>query len=374
MSSNIIPTDIPVTLDLVKSLSTLDQQAIVRPNNPPAGIAGFLFDIELDSKIELTSDITDNFVENNTAVQDHIALRPETVTFRGIVAELVTPGTLPGPYVPPPNPLPTSLPMTPRRTPGNVSNQINAALGNAVAAATSSAISGGNIGNAVKGSLRSTGSNLLANTKYNLIQAAQASVRTLLIPSNVLALANPGRLPNDAQNAVNVLVTALPTEAKNILQAIKTVATPASQKLLTTSTFQSYTAAGPGASLFTVYSGKQPTPPKQTRQTSAFLYFYNLWKSRSIFSVETPWGTWTNMAIQSIRADQDDETKYKTDFTITFKKIRVAQDVTISVGQLAGRNVAQATEATPSQRGVAPQTPATDQQEQSWLYSASNGP
>ena len=373
MSSNVIPTDIPVTLDLVKALTTLEQRAIVRPDNPPAGIAGFLFDIELDQKVELQSDITDSYVENNTAVQDHIALKPEMVTFRGSVAELVSTGQLPGPYVPPPNPLPVNVVMTPRRTPGAINSQINAAIGNAVAAGTSAAFTGGSIGGAVRSSVRSTTSNLISSTKYNLIQAAQSSVRTMLIPANVLALAKPGPLPLDLQNAVNVLKTAIPNQVNTIIGAVKAVGTPAGKKVLTGPSFDTQTTA-PSSSLFSVYKDKQPTPPRTTRQTSAFLCFYNLWKSRSIFSVETPWGTWNNMAIATLIAVQDEDTKYKSDFTVTFKKIRVAQDVSISIGQLAGRNVAQATTATPSQRGIAPLTDATPQQESSWARTILGGP
>lgn len=364
---NVIPTDIPVTLDLVKSLTTLDQQAIVRPNNPPPGIAGFLFDIELEQKVELTSDITDHFVENNTAVNDHIGLRPEMVTFQGVVAELVGTQKLPGPYTPPPNPLPTNITMSPRRTPGAINNQLNAAIGNAIAAGTSSALAGGSIRGAVRNSVRATTSNLVANTKYNLIQAAQASVRTLLIPSNVVALATPGPLPMDVQNAVNVLKTALPNQFQTILGAVVAVGTPAGQQILVGAKFDSFTGPGPGSTLYSVYTDKQPTPPKQSRQTDAWLYFYNLWKSRSLFSVETPWGIWTNMAISSLRSTQDDETATKTEFVITFKKVRVATDVTVQVGQLAGRNVAQTTVATPTQRGVAAQSTPTTQQEESIL-------
>ena len=53
------------------------------------GINGFVFDIAEECEISLESEITDHYVEDGTAVQDHIALRPEKVTLRGYVGEVV---------------------------------------------------------------------------------------------------------------------------------------------------------------------------------------------------------------------------------------------------------------------------------------------
>lgn len=52
------------------------------------GIAGFQFHIEDESSVILESEITDNYLENNTAVQDHIALKPVRVTLRGFEGEI----------------------------------------------------------------------------------------------------------------------------------------------------------------------------------------------------------------------------------------------------------------------------------------------
>lgn len=53
------------------------------------GLAGLAFDVYEEHKIELQSDITDHYTEKNTAVQDHIAVKPLICTLRGYVAELV---------------------------------------------------------------------------------------------------------------------------------------------------------------------------------------------------------------------------------------------------------------------------------------------
>jgi len=53
------------------------------------GIAGFAFDTFEEHKSELQSDITDHFVEDNSTIQDHIAIKPKKITLRGFVGELV---------------------------------------------------------------------------------------------------------------------------------------------------------------------------------------------------------------------------------------------------------------------------------------------
>ena len=53
------------------------------------GIAGLAFDIFEEHKVELTSDITDHFVEDNSTIQDQIAIKPLKFTLRGFVGEVV---------------------------------------------------------------------------------------------------------------------------------------------------------------------------------------------------------------------------------------------------------------------------------------------
>ena len=47
------------------------------------------FDTVTDDTLSLQSQITDNYVENNTAIQDHIAIAPITVTMHGLCGEKV---------------------------------------------------------------------------------------------------------------------------------------------------------------------------------------------------------------------------------------------------------------------------------------------
>jgi hypothetical protein len=53
------------------------------------GIAGFAFDIFEEHKSEQKAEITDHFVESNSTIQDHIAIKPEKFTLRGFIGELV---------------------------------------------------------------------------------------------------------------------------------------------------------------------------------------------------------------------------------------------------------------------------------------------
>lgn len=56
----------------------------------------FLFHVKGEEFIDLDSDITDHAVEDNSMLQDHIALKPETIQCSGFIAELndVTPDIL----------------------------------------------------------------------------------------------------------------------------------------------------------------------------------------------------------------------------------------------------------------------------------------
>ena len=64
---------------------------IVTPLNA-FGLGGFVFDIEGETSVALQTDITDHYLEDNSAVQDHAALRPKKITLKGYQGELVYKG------------------------------------------------------------------------------------------------------------------------------------------------------------------------------------------------------------------------------------------------------------------------------------------
>lgn len=185
-------------------------------NTPPA----FFFNYEGENAIQLKSDITDHFIETNYAIQNHIALRPETITVTGYVGELndIVPSFL--------KPL------------------------------------------------------KFVAEKLTIVSAykPQQSVAALIAYNRALQAYQVARLAtNSAVSALN----SLPVVGK-------------------------------------VFGGVQ------TKQQKAFTQFYGYWAKRTLFKVQTPWAVFDSMAIESLRAIQNAETRMISEFEITFKKVRVA--------------------------------------------------
>jgi hypothetical protein len=63
----------------------------------------------------------------------------------------------------------------------------------------------------------------------------------------------------------------------------------------------------------------------QSKQQVMFQQFFGYWNSRTLFTVQTPWAVFQNMAIESVRPVQDAETNMITTFELTFKQMRFAQ-------------------------------------------------
>jgi hypothetical protein len=199
-------------------------------SQPPPAI---LFHYEGEQTVSLESDITDHYIEDNTAIQDQISLKPETITTHGFIGELN-------------NVTPTAL-----------------AAVKAIA------------------------------DKLTIINAYTPA----LSATALLAYNEAFQLYQVGLNAVNSAVSA----------------------------WSSLSGAG-GES---VINGQGITlQPNQTKQQIAFQQFYGYWRSRTLFTVQTPWAVFQNMAIKNLRAIQDAETRMITDFEVTFKIIRTAATVT----------------------------------------------
>lgn len=197
--------------------STISENYIVEPVETK-GIAGFLFDIEGDTEIELTADITDHYVEDNTAVQDHIALKPIKIVLKGYMGELIYEDKL-------------------------VDNPIYSTM-----------------------------------------------IKKL--------------------SRVNQLIPAFMPGVKNIREKIST--NLALSNLITEKLNQG----------FNLWEQIKNANPASTRQAQAYLFFENLWKTKSLVSVTTPFRVYEQMVIESIRPIQKEETKYSSDFAITLKEFR----------------------------------------------------
>lgn len=198
---------------------------------PPA----LLFHYEGEQSVALESDITDHYIEDNTALQDQISLKPETISTHGFIGEL-----------------------------NNVPPQALAIV------------------QQVADKLTTIGS-----------YAPQLSVTALLAYQEAFFLYQVGA------NAANSAVSA----------------------------WNSVTGGG-GESV--IGSNGLVLSSNQTKQQLMFQQFYGYWRNRTLFTVQTPWAVFQNMAIKSLRAIQDAQTNVITDFEVTFKMIRIAQTVTTS--------------------------------------------
>lgn len=188
------------------------------------GIAGFVFDIADDETVELDSDITDHYVENGTAIQDHIALRPERVTVRGLVGEY----------------------------------------------------------------------RYIAEDNQTFLEKATKKLTTLasyLPPLSDAATAIYKGLQGKNESATltaltNSTVSNISNTAMDLFKAYRNVNLP------------------------------------QTEQQKAFIYFEALRNSRSLFTIQTPFRYYTDMAIENIKVTQSGFSRDQSEFEISFKKIR----------------------------------------------------
>lgn len=84
------------------------------------------------------------------------------------------------------------------------------------------------------------------------------------------------------------------------------------------------------------------------KQQQAFRYFKKHWENASLFTVQTPWESLENMAIESLHAIQGAESNTISDFKITFKQMNFASTLaSTSTIQGQGRYTAQVAASSP---------------------------
>lgn len=228
---------------------TSDEGAPSTKPPPPA----LLFHYEATNRITLQSDITDHYVEDNSAVQDQIALRPERVTAKGYIGEL------------------NNVPPLGLQT------------------------------------IKAAAEKLTAIDAYAPQISATAS----------LAYAQAFFLYQSAQNVANTAVSAWST----------------------------LNGALGGATANVVDSNGIKVAQNQNKQQVMFQQFYGYWRSRTLFTVQTPWAVFQNMAIEELTAEQDEDSKEITSFDVRFKMIRNAKTLMrtgTSLTMLDGRAASQA--------------------------------
>lgn len=237
-------------LILVSPQSTIGYQPTpVDPvNGQPLPLPkALLFHYEGEQAVALESDITDHYIENNTALQDQIALRPETISTHGFIGEL---------------------------------NDVAPAVLQAVQAVAD---------------------------KLTVIDAYTPSLSLTAL----IAYQEAFFLYQIGANAANAAVSAWNT-----------------------------VTGGGGESV--IGSNGLTLSSNQTQQQLMFQQFYGYWRNRTLFTVQTPWAVFQNMAIKNLRAIQDAQTNMITDFEVTFKMIRIAQTVVANPLVFQGRGAMQA--------------------------------
>ncbi len=210
---------------------------------PPA----LLFNYEGEQTVTLTSEITDHYIENNTAIQDQIALKPEKITTHGFVGEL------------------------------------------------------NDIAPAALEPLKFAAEKLTIISGY----APRLSTTALLAYANAFALYQTGASLVDSAVATWSSINGL--------------------------------LGGAGGGQSVINGGGLIPRPNQTKQQIYFQQFYGYWRNRTLFTIQTPWAIFQDMAIESLRAIQDPETRVITDFEVTFKLMRFAS-TQIFTNELYGNN------------------------------------
>ena len=214
------PSSLPFAslTNLVDLSSTAGEMFLVAPEDIKSEV--YIFDTRGEEETTLQSDITDNWAEDNTSIQDHIGLKPRTITLTGYVGEL------------------TNKPAFQSKTLQRAENTLQG-LAPFTPQLTSSALYAVN----------------RAQEVYGIYQKANETV---------------GRLED--------FLSQIPV-------------------------------------------------PDVTNQQKIFGKFEQLWEGRRLVTVYTPFGAFNNMAIQSIKARQEEDSSYISSFSVTFKQIRTVNTI-----------------------------------------------
>lgn len=215
--------------NVVDLASTAGELFLVAPDKLQTEV--YIFDTRGDEDVVLESEITDNWVEDNSTMQDHIGLKPMTITLTGYVGELKT---------------------TPR-----------------------------------------TKEQSVAETASTITQALTPLLPNLTAQSQYIF--NRAQETYDIYNKANKTVDRIEKALSEI-----------------------------------------PVPDEASKQQQAFGRFYEMWKTRQLSTVYTPFGAFNSMAIEKVTAKQSEDGVYLSEFSVTFKQIRIAKTIYVTKGN-AGR-------------------------------------
>ena len=216
--------------NVVDLASTSGEMFLVAPEKLQKEV--YIFDARGDEEVTLESDITDNWVEDNSTMQDHIGLKPISITLAGYVGELKT---------------------TPR-----------------------------------------TEEKALYETASSIMQA------------------------------ITPLMPVLATQSQYIFNRVQEV-------------YDIYNKANKTVGRIEEALSEIPVPEEVSKQQQAFGKFYEMWATRQLSTVYTPFGAYNSMAIEKIAAKQSEDGCYISEFSVTFKQVRIAGAITVQKKKKSGR-------------------------------------
>lgn len=214
-------------VDLVDLASTAGEMYLVAPEDIRSEV--YIFDTRGEESATLESDITDNWVEDNTTMQDHIGLKPLTITLRGYVGEL---------------------------------------------------------------------------TNKPDVDLQQLEQKYLHLSKNE---------PQLSLAALNPFLPTLTTQAQYVVNRAEEV-------------YGIYKKANRNVDRLEDRMAGVSVPDVSNQQ-KVWGRFYDIWKKRSRVTVYTPFGVYNSMAILYLNARQDDDSSYISEFSVTFKEIRIASKI-----------------------------------------------
>lgn len=69
--------------------------------------------------------------------------------------------------------------------------------------------------------------------------------------------------------------------------------------------------------------------PNQNRQQVAFQKFYGYQKTRTLFTIQTPWAIHKNMILKTMASSQGGDTSYLSSYELTFQQVRFVEDIVL---------------------------------------------
>jgi hypothetical protein len=150
---------------------------------------------------------------------------------------------------------------------------------------------------------------------------------------------------------IGELFNVFPNAILSILTSVQTLdAIPSLQPVFSSQASQVYdqlaavgdqavNVIGQAQSLNALISGISTTA---NRQQNAYTTFLNLWQNRVLCTVETPYQVLYMMAIERVTPVQNENTQIITEFTVSFKQIRLATTLTstpLTITNAAGSGV-----------------------------------